>query len=153
VGDLDAGDWVRASGPMNNRPVTAGIERDGHSPSVTTALSVGDVAGIIRDLEGESDVTVEVFWQDVTDERVLLGINGADVSLRMVRIGRTLDDLYQYVAHGNDHRQGMIEFIVSGQLTNIRSRYVVNVETAAMVVQEWLTSGYASSSFGRWEHA
>lgn len=133
---------------MNNRPVTIEIERFGHSPTARTGLSADDVGGIIRGLEGEPDVTVEVSREGVTDERVMLGISGTNVCLGLVRPR----ELYQYVAHGNDDRRGRILFMTSGEPTNIRSRYVVDIETAATVVQEWLRSGEEESSLGQWEH-
>ena len=135
---------------MSNRSVTVEIERGGHPPTVRTGLLADDVGGIVRSLEGEPDVTVEVSWEGVTDERVVLGISGANVFLGLVR---PLDELYQYVAHGNDDRQGTILFMASGEPANIESRLVADMKTAAAVIQEWLTSGYESSSFGRWEHA
>jgi hypothetical protein len=44
----------------------------------------------------------------------------------------------------------MIPFITNCEPTDIRSRYVVDIETAAAVVQEWLISGQ-ESSLGLWE--
>ncbi len=134
---------------MNSRPVAIEIGRGGHSPTVRTGLSADEVAGIIRGLEGEPDVTVIVSWGKV-NEYVLLGISGANVVVRMVR---PLDELYEYVAHGNDDRQGTTLFMTSGEPTNIESRSVVDVETAAAVVHEWLRSGGEKSSLGRWERA
>jgi len=131
---------------MNSSSVTTEITHGDHSPTVRTGLSADDVEGIIRGLEGEPDVAVEVFWESVTDERVCLGISGANVFLILVRPR----ELYQYVAHGNDDRLGMIPFITSCEPTDITARYVVDIKTAAAVVQEWLTSGQ-ESSLGRWE--
>lgn len=134
---------------MNNRPVTIEIERGGRSSTVRTGLSVDDVGDIIRSLEGEPDVTVSVSRGGVTDERVLLAISGANGSLGLVR---PLDELYEYVARGNEDRRGTIRIMTSGEPTDFESRYVMDIGTAAAVVQEWLTSDYESSSFGRWEH-
>jgi hypothetical protein len=110
--------------------------------------SPDEVADIIRGLEGEPDITVIVSWGKA-NEYVLLGISGANVVVRMVR---PLDELYQYVAHSNDDRRGTTLFMTSGEPTNIESRSVVDIETAATVVQEWLRSGEEESSLGRWEH-
>jgi hypothetical protein len=138
---------MRGSEAMNNRLVTIRITHGGHPPTVRTGVSADDVGGIIRGLAGEPDVAVKVFWEGVTDERVSLGITGFNVFLVLARPRQ----LYQYVAHGHDDRQEMIPFITNCEPTDIRSRYVVDIETAAAVVQEWLRTGYEPSSFGRWE--
>jgi hypothetical protein len=131
---------------MNSRPVTIEITHGGHPRTVRTGLSADDVGDVIRGLEGEPDVAVEIFWESVTDERVLLGISGANVFLVLVRS----HELYQYVAHANDDRQGTIPFITSCEPTDIKARHVVDIKTAVTVVQEWLTGGQ-ESSFGCWE--
>jgi hypothetical protein len=136
-----------ASEAMNNRLVTIRIARSDHSPTVRTGVSADDVGGIIRGLAGEPDVTVKVSWEGVPGERVSLAITGFNVFLVLARPR----ELYQYVAHGNDDRQEMIPFITSCEPTDMRSRYVVDIETAVAVVQEWLRTGYEPSSFGRWE--
>jgi hypothetical protein len=137
---------MRGSEAMNNRLVTIRITHGGHPPTVRTGVSADDVGGIIRGLAGEPDVAVKVFWEGVTDERVSLGITGFNVFLVLARPRQ----LYQYVAHGHDDRQEMIPFITNCEPTDIRSRYVVDIETAAAVVQEWLISGQ-ESSLGLWE--
>ena len=133
---------------MNNTPVTIGIERVGHPRTVRTGLSVDDVADVIRGMADEPDVIVTVSWDGATDERVLLAISGANAFLGLVR---PLDELFQYVARGNDDRRGKQRLMIGDTESNIESRYVVDIETAAAVVQEWLRSG-EESSLGMWEH-
>jgi Immunity protein Imm1 len=133
---------------MNSRPVTMEIEHAGHPPTVRTGLSIDDVGNVIRGLEGEPDVTATVS-PDEGSEYVLVGVSGVNVFLGLVR---PLDELYHYVARGNEDRRGNILFMTSGEPTNIPSQHVVDITTAIAVVQEWLTSGYESSSLGRWEH-
>jgi len=135
---------------MNEKSVRVEIARGVHSSTVRSGLSVDDAGDIIRGLEGEPDVTVTVSWAGVTNERVMLAISGANVFVGLVQ---PIDELYQYVAHGHDNLQGEIPFVIGGQRAPVRSRYVVDVKTAADVLQEWLSAGYESSSIGRWEHA
>lgn len=136
------------SAVMNSRSVTMEIEYAGHPPTVRTGLSVDDVGNVIRGLEGEPDVTVTVSPNE-GNGYALLGVSGGNAFLGLVR---PLDELYHYVAHGNENLRGNVLFMTSGEPTNIRSRHVIDIKTAIAVVQEWLTSGYESSSFGRWEH-
>jgi Immunity protein Imm1 len=136
---------------MNNSSVTIEIEieRAGHPRTVRTGLSVDDVAAVIRGMASEPDVIVTVSRSGVTDERVLLTISGANAYLGLVR---PVDEIFEYVARGNEDRRGEKRLMIGSQVTDIESRYIVDIETAVAVVREWLTSGYESSSFGRWEH-
>ena len=132
---------------INNRLGTVEIKRFGQRPAITTGLSVADVGAVIRGLEGEPDVTVMVSWTGTTDENIMFVVNGASVFLGM---NRDLDGVFQYVARDNADCQGTQQFMITGTPTDIESRYVVDIETAATVVKEWLGSG-EESSLGWWE--
>jgi hypothetical protein len=132
---------------INNRTVAVEIERCGHRPTVRTGLSVDDVGAVIRGLEGGPDVTVIISWAGTIDENVIFAVNGASVFLGL---SHNLDGVFQYVARGNADRPGAQQFMISGEPTNIQSRYVVDIETAATVVTEWLRFG-EESSLGWWE--
>jgi hypothetical protein len=136
---------------MNNSTVTVDvrIERAGHPRTARTGLSVDDVAAVIHGMAGEPDVIVTVSRSGVTDEQMLLSISGVSAFPVLVR---PVDELFQYVARGNEDRQGEKRLMIGSQETDIESRYIVDMETAVAVVREWLTRGYEPSSFGRWEH-
>lgn len=132
---------------MNDNPVTIEIKR-GSSRTVSSGLSFDEAGSIIRGLVGERDATVTVSKAGSPDERIMLAITDARFFLGLFR---PHDEVYQYVADGNERHQGKLLFMIGGLPTNIESRYVVDGETADTIVREWLAASHETSSFGKWE--
>lgn len=129
---------------MNDRQIVVEIEYSNRSKVVRTGLSPKDAAGIVRSLEGESDVTVTISREN-TDENLKVAIDCAWAFLGVERLHRVL----QYVAHGDEFPE-TLPFIIGHQEVDMESKYVSPVATAANVAEEWLTKG-ETSSFGYWE--
>lgn len=132
---------------MNSQSIRVAIARGGDFPTVRRGLSADDVGDVTRGLEGEPDVTVEVAWEGTTDKCLVFGVSDLNVFLGMEG---NLDGIFQYVSRDNANIQGSRRFLIKGERTDIESRYVLDIGTAAAVVQEWLTSG-EDSSMGWWE--
>jgi hypothetical protein len=77
----------------------------------------------------------------------MLAISDAKSFLGLVR---SSGEIYQYVATGNEDNHEKSRLSIGGERADIEARYVLDVDTAAAVVAEWLRAGYESSSFGRW---
>jgi hypothetical protein len=132
---------------VNSMSVTIEIKR-GNSSSVSSGLSIEEAGSIIRGLAGEPDATVTVSKADAPDGQVMLAVTGTRFFLGLFSLH---DEVYQYIAHGNERHQGKLLFTIGGLPTHIESRYVVDVKTADAVIREWLTAGRESSSFGEWK--
>jgi len=101
------------------------------------------VARLLRGLRDERDVTVSVQPQGL-DERLLVAVDGTLAFLGMERP----DGLFQFSQ--SDAGSTTRAFTIGGQEADIESRYLVDLEVAAIVVQEWLLGG-EQSSVGVWE--
>jgi hypothetical protein len=129
---------------LNGRPVTVIIEHSDHSLTVRADLSAEDAADVVRNLEGEADITVTISPEGL-DEKLMVGIDYAWAFLGLERLG----GLLQYVANVNECL-GTQPFTIGGQEVDMESRYVSPVAVAADVIKEWLSKG-ENSSFGYWE--
>lgn len=137
---------------INRRPVRIEFW---HAPRpARTGLTFDDVEDVIRGLEGEPDILAEIYWDDNNTNRrpfeqecVSVFVSGANVFLCM---DRPLDGMFQYVSRGSADREGYQQFMIHNEETPIESRYIVDIETAALVVQEWLRNG-EDSTLGWWE--
>ena len=102
-------------------------------------VRLSEVAGLVRSLDGECDVTLTVSRQGA-DGHLLLAVTGSDAFVGLDVPG----GLFQYAAGrvgAGSHR-----FNIGGQATDIDSRYVVDLQSAASAVLEWLQSPDASPS-------
>lgn len=105
-----------------------------------------DVAAAVRDLEGECDVTLTVSRDDAA-EHLLVAVSGSDAFLGL----DAPDGLLQYVPQAS-RGGGTRRFTIGGQKTEIASRYVVDVESAARVVLEWLQQDRTGPFPESWQH-
>jgi hypothetical protein len=141
--NLHAGDRAGESTVTINRPVTMKVEREDSSPSIRSGLSAEEVANAVRNL-GMEDATVTIF-REGTDENLMVAVSGQSAFLGLER----LDGLFQHVSYGNYGRERR-RLKIGNQETDIESRYVLDLATAAKVIREWLDKG-EKSSFGFWE--
>jgi hypothetical protein len=77
-------------------------------------------------------------------ERLLLAVEGTQGFLGLERP----DGLLQFCP--SDPAPGPKRFQVGGQTTDIEAKYLVDLSTAAAIIDEWLTLGEMSSA-GSWE--
>jgi hypothetical protein len=131
---------------MSSGSVTVRIDRRSDSTAVpAVAVPSGeDVAATIRELAGETDVTVTISQRPAAG-KLMVAINGDEAFVGL----DDRDGLFQFVAA--DGTEGEVKpFCIGGQWADIESRYLLDVEMAADVAQEWLARGRESSS-GAWE--
>jgi hypothetical protein len=129
---------------MVERLIEVAVEEGGHPPTVRTGLSADDVAGIVRAQEGKPDATLTISRED-SDGRLLIAVSGAQAFLGL----DSPEGIFEFVAKEKD-RRGTKRLVIGGQATDIESRSVVRVETAASVACEWLKTG-RQSSLGTWD--
>jgi hypothetical protein len=129
---------------MVERLVEVRLDEGRDRPAVRRGLSPNDVVEILRALEGKPDVTATISLED-SDERLLVAVSGADAFLGL----DSPDGLFQFVSKG-EHSPATRRLIIGSQPTDIDSRSVVCVDTAARVAEEWLEGG-RESSLGVWE--
>jgi hypothetical protein len=113
------------------------VARNGVSPDA--------VAEAIQNLDGARDVTMTITPEGLAGEHLMVAIDGSRAFLGLERA----DGLFQFVAHGRDG-EGAHTFLIGGQESGIEGRYLPEVSIAAIVVEEWLRTGEASSQ-GHWE--
>lgn len=142
---LHSGDGVGV-GPavMSDLQVKIKIDRWGHPPVLNTARTGAEVGFVLRGLEGEPDTTVTIS-RDGMDELLLVAVSGARAFLGL----DGPEGVFQF-AHRDNGRRGRQQLIIGGQESDIESRYVLCLEEAARVAEEWLKKG-RESSFGVWE--
>lgn len=129
---------------MDEQLVQIAVERGGRSASVRKGVAANEVAAIVRTFEGEPDVTL-IISREGSDERLLLAVSGAKAFVGL----DTPDGVFRFIGR-DKHATGKQPLIIAGQETNIESRSVLCVETAASVADEWLKDG-RQSSLGAWE--
>lgn len=117
----------------------------GETSDPRTGLSADAVARTLLDLGGTRDFTVTVSPEDV-DERLLVAVDGSHAFLGLERP----DGLLQFVVNGHDVESATHPFTIGGQQSDIESRYLPELPTAAAVVKEWLDGG-EPSAHGHWE--
>jgi hypothetical protein len=130
---------------MDEELVQIEVERGGQRASVRKGVSRGEVAGLVRTFKGEPDVTL-IISREGDDRRLLVAVSGAKA---FVGLDDGPDGTFQFVAR-DKHVDGTQRLIIAGQGTDIESRSVLCVETAASVAHEWLQGG-RQSSLGAWE--
>jgi hypothetical protein len=120
------------------------LERAGEMSAARNGLSPDAVAEAILNLDGARDVTMTITPEGAC-EHLIVAIDGSRAFLGLERS----DELLQFVVHG-DNLEGVHTFSIGGQESEIHDRYLPEVRTAAVVVEEWLQAGEASSE-GHWE--
>jgi hypothetical protein len=120
------------------------LERVGEMSVARNELSPDAVAEAILDLGGARGVTMTI-TPDGSGEHLMVAVDGSRAFLGLERS----DGLLQFVVH-DDSQKGVHAFSIGGQESEIENRYLPEVRTAAVVVEEWLQAGEASSQ-GHWE--
>jgi len=116
------------------------------SPPKRARLSSDAVVEAVEQLAGSRDVTMTVYM-DGSDERLMVAVDGSRAFLGLERT----DGLFQFALDEVAGRQlSTMRFTVGGQDTDIETRLLVDLPTAAVVAREWLEAG-ESSSRGSWE--
>jgi hypothetical protein len=80
-----------------------------------------------------------------SDERLMIAVHGTHAFLGLER----RDGLFQFHSSDREAKDGTSFFVIGGQGTRVESRYVLDVGSAALVVEEWLRG--ESSALGVWE--
>lgn len=124
---------------------TVVLECQGERDAPRSGLSPEEVARELLGLAGSRDVTVTVSPEGV-DEKVMVAIDGSHAFLGLERP----DGLLQFAVRNPDHYRKTSPFTIEGQKSEIETRYITDLTTAAAVVEEWLEGG-ESSTQGYWE--
>jgi len=130
---------------MLDQQVQIEVDRGGTRVSFRKGASANEVAGIVRGFKGEPDVTLTIS-REGSDQSLLIAISGDKAFLGL---DEGTNGVFQFIAR-DTQTGGTQQLIIGRQKTEIDSRYVLCVETAASVAHEWLTRG-RQSSLGLWE--
>jgi hypothetical protein len=121
------------------------LERQGQISVARNEVSPDAVAKAIQNLYGATNVTMTITPEGVSGEHLMVAIDGSRAFLGL----ECTDGLLQFVI--NDHNtEEARAFSIGGQEAQIEGRYLPEVSIAAVVVEEWLQTGEASSQ-GHWE--
>lgn len=123
------------------------IERAGYPCEVREGVQNDYAADIIRGMATQPDVMITISRSNA-GERIMLTINDAKSFLGLVG---SSGEIYQYVTNGNEDNHEKSRFSIGGERADIEARYILDVDTTAAVVAEWLGADHESSSFGHWE--
>jgi hypothetical protein len=123
--------------------LTVVIERAGEVQTSHDGVPGAEVARIIEKMTGPADATV-MLGLDGRDERLLVAV---DNGLAFIGLERT-DGVFQFARP--DAEPGTTPLTIGAQEADIETRYVVDLETAGAVIQEWVDRG-EDSSLGVWE--
>jgi len=121
------------------------LERVGQISVARNGVSPDAVAKAIQNLEGVRNATMTITPEGVSGEHLMVAIDGSRAFLGLERT----DGLLQFVVHGHNTEEAHV-FSIGGQEAQIEGRYLPEVSIAAVVVEEWLQTGEASSQ-GHWE--
>jgi hypothetical protein len=126
------------------RKATVHIEPDGCESRLSDVLSAEAITQAIKGLDGERAVTLTITPEGV-DERLLVAVDGSHAFVGLERP----DGLLQFAVGGRD-ASATRPFNIGGQEADIEIRYLLDLQTAATVVVEWLAEG-EQSAVGVWE--
>ena len=124
---------------------TVVLERQGEPAFPRSGLSPNEVARELLELDGSRDVTV-IVSPEGGDEHLMIAIDGSRAFLGLERS----DGLLQFTVRNPDQERKTSPFTIGGQESEIETRYLTDLTTAAVVVEEWLEGG-ESSTQGYWE--
>ena len=125
-----------------DKPMTVRIERAGKPEVRLESVSVDEVARLITALSGERGTTISV-QPDGLDERLLVAVDGTRAFIGL----KSPDGLFQFAPR--DTTSTATLFTIGGQVADIDSRVLVDLDTAARVLREWVIAG-ARPSLGTW---
>jgi len=126
------------------RTASIDLERVGEMSVARKGLSPETVAEAVLDLDGARDITMTI-TPDGASEHLMVAIDGSRAFLGLVRP----DGLLQFVVNGGN-LEGVHTFSIGGQDAEIENRYLPEIRTAAVAVEEWLRAEGALSG-GHWE--
>jgi hypothetical protein len=121
------------------------LESEGSMSGSRSGLSPQAATQALLDQKGSRDVTL-VVWVEGVDERLLAAIDGSRAFLGLERT----DGLLQFVVDNDDQQGGTRPFVIGGQEVEIETRYLPELQTAGVVIREWLEGG-EFSVLGHWE--
>lgn len=130
-----------------NRKSTVVLERQGEASPPQTGLAPDEVAQEILGLDGSRDVTLSI-RPDGVDEQVMVAVDDSHAFLGWERP----DGLRQFATDDHDEGSEPCQFMIGGQESGLRARYLPDVATAAIVVKSWL-EGREPSTSGHWERS
>lgn len=121
------------------------LERYGEASPPRTGLAPEEVVRELVGLDGSRDVTVSI-RPDGVDEQIMVAVDGSRAFLGWQRP----DGLLQFATRGHDEGTQARKFMIGGQETDLEARYLLDIATAAIVIDAWLT-GREPSVKGQWE--
>lgn len=120
--------------------ITIVLERQGQASPTRPGLSPEEVIQQLLALNGSRDVSISIRPEGV-DEKIIVAVDGTRAFLGLDRPG----GLLQFAMRGNDAVSKGRPFIVGGQEAVLGPRYLTDISTAAIVVEEWLKGAESSS--------
>lgn len=130
---------------MKHPKATVVLERQGETSAPQCGLSGDALVRAVVDLDGCRDVTLTISAEGV-DDRLMVAVDG---SLAFLGLERP-DGLLQFVDDSRSENYDTRPFMIGGQESEIEVRYLPELQTAALVVEEWLEGGEATTR-GHWE--
>lgn len=127
--------------------VTVEVKSGGARTAVTESMTAGDAGGVIYSLADEPDVTVIMSGSHPAAAKVMIAASGGNYFLGLLSPD---GGVYQYAAAAGGLPGARTTFIIQGEVTEIRSRWVADARTAAAAVREWLAADHEAAPSGNW---
>ncbi len=128
-----------------DKRATITVESPGQHLPPQSGVSLDEVIETLRRLAGIHDVTMIVVPES-SDERLMIAVDGSRAFLGLERP----DGLLQFTSAKPHSDDETLPFTIGGQEADIETRYLLDLQTAAAVVREWLQGGDLSLH-GHWE--
>ena len=100
---------------------------------------------VLRSLDGDHDVTMAISGYG-REGTIMVAVDGASVFLGLERP----DGLFQFSSVRRDRMRSSRPFTIGGQEADIETQHLLDLDTASIVIDEWLT-GRDASAQGVWE--
>lgn len=127
--------------------VTVEVKSSGVRTAVTESMMAGDVGDVIYSLADEPDVTVAISGSHPTAAKAMIAVSGGSYFLGLLSPD---GGVYQYAAVAGGLPGARTTFIIQGEVTEIRSRWVADARTATAAVREWLAADCEAASSANW---
>lgn len=121
--------------------------KSGVRATVTESMMAGDAGDVIYSLADEPDVTVTISGPHPAAAKVMIAASGGNYFLGLLSPD---SGVYQYAAAADGLPGARTTFIIQGEVTEIRSRWVADAGTATAAVREWLAAGYEAAPSASW---
>jgi hypothetical protein len=127
--------------------VTVEVNSGGVRTAVTECMTAGDAGDVIYSLADEPDVTLTISGSHPAAAKVMIAASGGNYFPGLLSPD---GGVYQYAAAAGGLPGARTTFIIQGEVTEIRSRWVADARTATAAVREWLAADYDVAPSGNW---